>query len=75
MDVKNKSTWKETYNHNYYTTFKNAFTAVFEKINTVLIAIDEQTRADATHSGYRGIYDTYDTRIRKEIGLIQEKLK
>jgi hypothetical protein len=74
-DVQDKTSWDAAWETNYYNNFKTAFNTVLNKIDIVLKDIEKETRADASFSGYRGIYDTYDTRIRREMKVITDRLK
>lgn len=70
-DEWNNDVWKI----NYYNNFVNAFNIAFTEVRKFLSTMELQTRADAEFSGYRGIYDTYNTRTEREIAAIQEILK
>ena len=74
-NVQDKTSWDVAWETNYYTNFKTAFNTVLDKIDVVLKDIEKETRADASFSGYRGIYDTYDTRIRREMKVVTDRLK
>lgn len=70
-DEWNNDVWET----NYYNNFVNAFNTAFTEVRNFLSTMELQTRADAEFSGYRGIYDTYNTRTEREIAAIQEILR
>ena len=74
-EINPRDEWNDDWKTNYYNNFTNAFNIAFTQVRQFLSSMELQTRADAEFSGYRGIYDTYNTRTEREIAAIQEILR
>ena len=74
-EISPQDEWDDAWKTNYYNNFTNAFNTAFTQVRQFLSSMELQTRADAEFSGYRGIYDTYNTRTEREIAAIQETLR
>lgn len=74
-EINPQNEWDDAWKTNYYDNFTNAFNTAFTQVRQFLSSMELQTRADAEFSGYRGIYDTYNTRTEREIAAIQETLR
>ena len=58
----------------YYTTFKNEITSALNEVKTFMSSMQEKTIATEPLSGFRGIYDSYNIRVSREIEAIENLL-
>lgn len=58
----------------YYTTFKNEITSALNEVKTFMSSMQEKTVATEPLSGFRGIYDSYNIRVNREIEAIENLL-
>ncbi len=67
--------WDKTWNTaDYYNIYIQAFTEAFTEIEDFLKKMQTQTAAGQILSGYKGVYNTYAPKIRKEIAAIKVSL-
>lgn len=58
----------------YYTTFKNEITSALNEVKAFMNSMQEKTVATEPLSGFRGIYDSYNVRVNREIEAIENLL-
>ena len=58
----------------YYTIFKNEITSALNEVKTFMSSMQEKTIATEPLSGFRGIYDSYNIRVSREIKTIENLL-